>query len=152
MSRKSALEFAPTSFASSSALLGPLTRWSATASLAATYRACVVLYPDIRLNSSCLGDSIDRECLPSLCLGTVVKTDYPAAFAHLNHISKVRNYRVRRVCCKVVRCGLCRNFRFFLLRRTQRLSALALTFGYGRGWTMLGSTSLPISCTRQNIA
>src|SRR5713101_6098574 len=79
MSRKSALGFACTSFASSSAFLGPCRRWSATPSLAATYRACVVLYPCVKLKSSCLGDSIDPVCLLSFCLETVVKTDYLVA-------------------------------------------------------------------------
>src|SRR6266849_120669 len=90
MSRKSALGFACTSVASCSAFLGPCRRWSATPSLAATYRACVVLYPCVKLKSCCLGDSIDPVCLLSFCLETVVKTDYRAAL-HLNRDSKVRN-------------------------------------------------------------
>src|SRR5690348_8436862 len=68
MSRKSALGFACTSFASASACLGPCVWWSATPSLAATYRACVVLYPCVKLKSSCLGDSIDRGRLLSFWL------------------------------------------------------------------------------------
>src|SRR2546428_13241007 len=98
MSRKSALEFVPTSFARSSALMSPCTRWSATPSLAATYMACVGLYPCIMLKSSCLGGFVFRGYVCFFCFVKLGARGFPEAVFFLYHIFNLLNHKDYRRC------------------------------------------------------